>query len=128
MYRTQKQKELQEFKKEKEERKMIIKQMRDPQNRLRLAQGYAADGVSIMKSQEPDKLNSARSRRGNDSSLYQSSIARIQARNEELRKKKMELQRTAYLDKLKKEKVQIQRTMVQMKELQSIEMRLLESV
>jgi hypothetical protein len=30
LYRTQKQRELQEFKKEKEERKMIIKQMKNP--------------------------------------------------------------------------------------------------
>lgn len=77
-YRTQKQRELQQFKQEKQERKMIIKQMKNPKSRLNIAKGNAEKSELAESQADFDGFHSARSSRVNDSRLYRSTIARIQ--------------------------------------------------
>ena len=106
---------------------MIIKQMRDPKNRLDIAKGNAERSELGDSQGDLDDLNSARSK-ANESRLHRSTIARIQQKNEESRKRQIAAQRKAYLARMHKEKISIQKNLQQMEELQSVEMRLLDSV
>ena len=118
MYRRNQRKGLADLKKEKEERKVIIKQIRNPLSRR----------DEIKKNAEKQSDSWSQSNETGRRIQFQSQIAKQIEKNEQQRQQTVEKRRRAYVAKMEKAKKEAEENFERMIGLQEKEMQLLQSV